>query len=140
VSTLASCGALSGGEKLVWGAILFAVTALYLAGIVVPVLLAKRGERRYLAGCGLAAFAIGAALLLAPGGIDDAFGTRLFFAAAIGAGIGLGVFGVRRAGMGIRRARLVSYLVVPTLSGASFAAGFVVLLLGLLVFTDACLD
>jgi hypothetical protein len=140
VPALGACDAVSGGEKLVWGAILFTVTALYLAGIVVPILLAKRGERRYLAGCGLAAFLAGAALIFTPGGIDDAFGTRLFFAAAIGAGIGLGVFGIRRAGMGIRGARLVSYLVVPTLSAASFAAGFAVLLLGLLVFTDACLD
>jgi hypothetical protein len=119
------------GDAILWGVALGLPTLAYLAALIVPVARA-RGERRYVVPLCLASAAIGAGLLIA-GGFDDDFFTRLLYAFAIGAVLGLVAFAFRRR-------RPVTYVLAPLLSGGLAALGFLVLILAAFLLGDACLS
>jgi hypothetical protein len=131
VIVLAACGGVATGDAILWGVALGLPTLAYLAALIVPVARA-RGERRYVVPLCLASAAIGAGLLIA-GGFDDDFFTRLLYAFAIGAVLGLVAFAFRRR-------RPVTYVLAPLLSGGLAALGFLVLILAAFLLGDACLS
>jgi hypothetical protein len=132
VLLLAACGGTSTEEKVTWALILGVPTLAYLAAVIVPIARA-RGERRYVVPLCLGSAAFGAGLLIAGGFDDDLYLARVVWALAIGALLGAIAFAFRRR-------RLLTYLLMPLLSGGVAGLGLLLLFFGALAFTDACLD
>jgi hypothetical protein len=132
VVLLAACEPVSTGSKLAWGSVLAVLALGYLAVVVICVARA-RGERGRLVACCLAAFAIGVALFLVPGGFEDSFVIRAMFGFAIGAALGAIAFAIRGR-------RPVAYVVATTLSGGTTTVALILGVFALFTFTDACLS
>jgi peptidoglycan/LPS O-acetylase OafA/YrhL len=135
VLVLAICEGPSSGERITALSVLAAILLVVLAAAAL-VLKFSRGERRYLLLVYLVALLAGTVVVLTPGGVSDQdaeYGTRFFVAVVVGAVCGL-------AGLALRRRRWAAYLITGAAGGATFAAGFVGLLIASLAITGGCLD
>jgi peptidoglycan/LPS O-acetylase OafA/YrhL len=135
VVLFAICEGPSSGERI---AALIVLGAILLVVLAVAALVLKfaRGERRYVVLVYLVALLAGTIVVLTPGGVSDSdaqYGTRFFVAVVVGAVCGV-------AGLALRRRRWAAYLITGAAGGATFAAGFVGLLIASLAITGSCLD